>query len=106
MIDSVKLNSITIYEHKIDLKLYGLTFKVGKCTTKAFFLIIEIQFDYESKYIAQVIYNKKIHLSKQKVITKMMNHNSQILSSKTLHFCKLIFFISIEMEVFHSTLFV
>ncbi len=28
MIDSVELNSITIYEHKIDLKLYGLTFKV------------------------------------------------------------------------------
>jgi hypothetical protein len=42
MIDSVKLNSITIYEHKIDLKLYGLTFKVGKCITKTIFLNIEI----------------------------------------------------------------
>jgi hypothetical protein len=37
MIDSVELNSITIYEHKIDLKLYGLTFKIGKCTTNFIF---------------------------------------------------------------------
>jgi len=67
-----------------------LTFKVGKCIKKVS-LIIEIQFDYKSKYIAQIIYNKKFPLPTQKVITKMMNHNNQILSSKTLWLYKLIF---------------
>ncbi len=36
MIDSVELHSIAIYKHKMDLKLYALTFKVGKCITIAF----------------------------------------------------------------------
>jgi hypothetical protein len=31
MIDSVELHSIIIYKHEMDLKLYALTFKVGKC---------------------------------------------------------------------------
>jgi hypothetical protein len=44
--------------------------------------LIEIKFNYKSKYIAQAIYNKKFPLPKQKVITKMMNHNNQILSFK------------------------
>jgi hypothetical protein len=48
-----------------------------------FFIFIEIQFDYKSKYITQFIYNKKIPLLKQKVITKMMNHNNQIFPSNT-----------------------
>jgi hypothetical protein len=42
-----------------------------------FFVINEIQFDYKFKYISQVIYNKNLHLPKQKVITNMMNHNNQ-----------------------------
>jgi hypothetical protein len=39
--------------------------------------LIEIQFNYKSKYIVQTIYNKKFPLLKEKVITKMMNHNNQ-----------------------------
>jgi hypothetical protein len=31
--------------------------------------MIEIQFDYKLKYIAQAIYNKSLHLLKQKIIT-------------------------------------
>jgi len=53
--------------------------------------LIEIQFNHKSKYIAQAIYNKKIPFLKQNVITKMMNHNNQILSFKTLCFYKLMF---------------
>jgi hypothetical protein len=42
----IKFHFIIIYEHKMDLKLYALTFKVGKCIIRAFFkIIIEIQFD-------------------------------------------------------------
>jgi hypothetical protein len=71
--------------------------------------IIEIQFNYKSKCIAQAIYNKKNLFLKQKVITKMMNHNNQILSFKTLCFYKLMSsFIFVEMkfdpQFFHSTL--
>jgi hypothetical protein len=36
--------------------------------------------DHKSKYIAQANYNKKIPLFKQKVITRMMNHNNKIFS--------------------------
>jgi hypothetical protein len=46
----------------MDLKLYVLTFKVGKCIINAFLkkkFFVEIQFDYKSKYIAQVIITKK-----------------------------------------------
>jgi len=65
-----------------------------KCITKSFFIEY-----YKSKYIAQVIYNQSFLLLKQKAITKMMNHNNQILSSKTLCFYKLMFyFIFVEME--------
>jgi hypothetical protein len=53
---------------------------------------IEIKFDYKSKYIFYVIYNKSFPLPKQKVITKVMNHNNQILSSTTLSFYNLVFF--------------
>jgi hypothetical protein len=35
MIDSAKLHSIIIYKYEMDLKLYALTFKVGKCITRA-----------------------------------------------------------------------
>jgi hypothetical protein len=45
-------------------------------------VFIEIQIDYKCKHTTQTIYNKKIPLSKQEVITKIMNHNNQILSSK------------------------
>jgi len=38
MIDSAKSHSIVIYKHEMDLKLYALTFKVGKCITRTFFL--------------------------------------------------------------------
>jgi hypothetical protein len=31
-----ELHSIIIYKHEMDLKLYALTFKVGKCITKSF----------------------------------------------------------------------
>ncbi len=36
MIDSAKLCSIIIYKHEMNLKLYALTFKVGKCIRKEF----------------------------------------------------------------------
>jgi hypothetical protein len=51
---------------KLDLKLYALTFKVGKCNTrkKIKYFFIEIQFDYKSKQIAQAIHNKKNPLPK------------------------------------------
>jgi len=35
-IDNVELHSIIIYKHKMDLKLYDLTFKVEKCITRIF----------------------------------------------------------------------
>ncbi len=47
VINNEKLHSI--YKYEMDLKLYALTFKVKRCTTKAFlkmFLLIEIQFVY------------------------------------------------------------
>jgi hypothetical protein len=79
----------------MDLKLYSWTFKVGKCITKTFFLkkIIEKKFDYKSKYIAYINYNKSFFLPTQKVITKIMNYNNQILSSITLFFCEMVFYL-------------
>jgi hypothetical protein len=47
--------------------------------------------------LPKLFYNKKIPLSKQKFITKMMNHNNQILSFKTLYFYKLFLKFSIKM---------
>jgi hypothetical protein len=43
------------------MKLYSLTFKVGKCITKTFFWknISEKKIGYKSKYIAYIINNKK-----------------------------------------------
>ncbi len=41
MIDMENLRPIFIYEHEMDMKLYALAFKVGKCITKMF-LFIEI----------------------------------------------------------------
>jgi len=102
-----ELHSIIIYKHEMDLKLYALTFKVGKCITKSFliFLKIEIQFDY--KYMAQVIYNKSFLPLKQKVITKIMNHNNQILSFKTLCLYKLMFsFVFVEMICLNHNFFI
>jgi len=65
----------------MDLKLYALTFKVGKCIPKTFkIFFIEIKFDNKFKYIVQITYNKVINVLKQKVITRMMNHNNKILS--------------------------
>jgi hypothetical protein len=37
MTSNAQLHSITIYKHKMDLKLYAMTFKVGKCITITFF---------------------------------------------------------------------
>ncbi len=62
MIHNEKFHSIIIRKHEMDLKLYVLTFKVGKCIINAFLkkkFFVEIQFDYKSKYIAQVIITKK-----------------------------------------------
>jgi hypothetical protein len=57
--------------------------------------------------MAQVIYNKKKSLLKQKVITKIMNHNNQILSSKTLCLYKLMFsFIFVEMTCLNHNFFI
>jgi hypothetical protein len=36
VIHSEKVQSISIYKYEIDLKLYALTFKVGKCVIRAF----------------------------------------------------------------------
>jgi len=60
MIDSCKLHSIIIYKHEMDLKLYALTYKVGKCILKHIknCFKIEIKFDYKFKHISQTIYNK------------------------------------------------
>jgi hypothetical protein len=60
MINNVKLHSITIYKHKMDLKLSELTFKVEKCITRTFIekkINWNTKFDYKFKYIAQNIYN-------------------------------------------------
>ncbi len=37
MIDNLELHPITIYKHRMDLKLYELTFKIEKCITRTFF---------------------------------------------------------------------
>ncbi len=98
MINGAKLHSIIIYKHEIDLKQYTLTFKVRQWIIRKINLmfLIEIQFNYKSKYIVQTIYNKKFPLLKEKVITKMMNHNNQF---KTLCVYKLMFsFIFVEMK--------
>jgi hypothetical protein len=60
MMDNVKLHSIIIYKHEMDLKLYALTLKVGKCILKHIkkCFKIEIKLDYKFKYIFQTIYNK------------------------------------------------
>ncbi len=72
-----------------------------------FFLKIEIQFYYKSKYMAQVIYNKSFPPLKQKVITKIMNYNNQILSFKTLCLYKLMFsFIFVEMTCLNHNVFI
>jgi hypothetical protein len=43
MINRIELHSIIINKHEMDLKLYALTPKVGKCITRTnFFLIIEM----------------------------------------------------------------
>jgi hypothetical protein len=39
MTGNAQLHSITIYKHKMDLKLYATTLKVGKCITITFFSI-------------------------------------------------------------------
>jgi len=80
----------------MNLKLYALMFKVGKCIPKRFKKrFIEIKFDYKVKYIVQITYNKEINVLKQKVITRMMNHNNQILSFKNYVF----YFIFVEMKL-------
>jgi hypothetical protein len=56
MIDMAKLHPILIYKHEMDLKLYALAFKVGKCITKMF-LFFQIWFDYKFKYITKILYN-------------------------------------------------
>jgi hypothetical protein len=53
IINNAKFHLINVYKHEMDLKLYALTFKVGKWIIRTFFFIfIEIQFDYKFKYIA------------------------------------------------------
>jgi hypothetical protein len=44
----------------MDLKLYALALKVGKCITKTFKIFFFTETHYKSEYIAQVIYNKKL----------------------------------------------
>ncbi len=44
MTDNAKLHSIIIYKREMDLKLYALTFKVGKCMTRTF------KFFYQNKF--------------------------------------------------------
>ncbi len=57
--------------------------------------------------MAQVNYNKKFPLLKQKVITKTMNHNNQIVLSKTLCLYKLtISFIFVEMTCLNHNFFI
>jgi hypothetical protein len=41
MIDSVKLHSIIIYKHGMDLKLYALTFEVKLCNIYIILFIIQ-----------------------------------------------------------------
>ncbi len=74
----------------MNLKLYASTFKVGKCITKAFFKNLNI--------LHKLFITKKNRL-KQKVITKMMNHNNKIFSYKTLCFIFSFSFIFVEMEL-------
>ncbi len=53
MINNENFHSINVYKHEMDLKLYALTFKVGKwIIRKKKFICIEIQFHYKYKYIA------------------------------------------------------
>jgi hypothetical protein len=104
MIDSVKLHSIIIYKHGMDLKLYALTFEVKLCNIYIYIYIYNpfyysINFEYKVKHIVQTISNKHFLLLKQKVITKMMNHKNKILSSKTLCFHILMFLNSILNEI-------
>jgi hypothetical protein len=40
MINNAQFHSIIIYKHEMNLKLYALTFKVGKCITRTFFKIL------------------------------------------------------------------
>ncbi len=37
MINNANFHSINVYKHEMDLKLYALTFKVGKWIIKTFF---------------------------------------------------------------------
>jgi len=77
---------IIIYKHDIDMKLYALTFKVGKYIIRTF-KISFFQMKYNSRlqiqYNAQTTYGKGFPLPIQRVITKMINHNNQILLFKT-----------------------
>ncbi len=92
MINSVKLHFIIVYKHEMDLKFMHRHSRLKNALQEHFFKrFIEIKFDYKYKYIAQILCNIKKFLLKQKVITKMMNHNNEILSSKTLCFYTLIF---------------
>ncbi len=71
MINNVKLHSITTYKHEMNMKLYALTFKVGKCIIITFLKISKHSLIINQNNIAQAISNKSFPLSKQKVITKM-----------------------------------
>jgi len=60
MVDNEELHSITICKHEMNLKLYALTFKVGKCIRSAFFGIffIEINFYYNINILPKLFTTK------------------------------------------------
>jgi hypothetical protein len=66
MINSAKLHSIISYKHEMDLKLYALTFKVGICITKTFFLkILKYNLTINLNILPKLFITKKfLHLYK------------------------------------------
>jgi hypothetical protein len=51
MTNNVELHSIINYKHEMDLKLYALTFKVGKWFIRHLKRNIQIYFHYKSKFM-------------------------------------------------------
>ncbi len=64
MINNVKLHSITTYKHEMNVKLYALTFEVGKCIIITFKKILKYNLIINQNNIAQAICNKSFPLLK------------------------------------------
>jgi hypothetical protein len=62
MIDNAKLHSNTICKYEMDLKLYALTFEVGKCITTTFFINLLINLNILPK---SFITKKFLYLNKR-----------------------------------------